>query len=94
MPEQRLRDTLQRLHDDLAAEPDLDGETATMLGDILADITRLLDDRAGADPDAQGAQDDSLAGRLASATGDFEATHPRLTTAVTQLAEALSAMGI
>jgi hypothetical protein len=85
MPEQRLRDTLQRLHDELAAHPDLDGETTALLREVLADISGLLEGRSAGD---------NLATRLQSATSDFEATHPRLTAAVTQLADALSGMGI
>ena len=94
MPDQRLRDTLAHLHEELAAHPELDGETADILADVLADITRLLSARAAADPESAAAQDDTLAARLTTATNDFETSYPRLTAAVTQVAEALSAMGI
>ncbi|GEM_PF-1190040 len=94
MPDQRLRDTLAHLHEELAAHPELDGETTNMLADVLADITKLLSDRAAAGPDGAATQDDTLAARLSTATNDFETSYPRLTAAVTQVAEALSAMGI
>jgi hypothetical protein len=97
MAKQRLRDTLQTLHQELAGQTDLDAKTAEALLVIMADITRLLDGNtteSGDSPDPQITGQGSLAQRLSSATGDFEASHPKLTTAVTQLAEALSAMGI
>jgi hypothetical protein len=87
MPKQKLRETLSRLHEDLAAEPQLDAETARLLRNVLTDIEKLL-----------GEQDDveheTLASRLAEATADFESSHPRLTATVGQLADALSGMGI
>ena len=94
MPEQRLRDTLERLHEELAAHPDLDGETAGLLRDVLADITALLEQRRTGGEQGQAGPDESLSGRLQSATSDLQTMHPRLTTAVAQLADALSGMGI
>jgi hypothetical protein len=75
------------LHEELASSSELDAETATMLREVLKDIERLLTDR-----EAPGHE--TFTARLADATSDFEVTHPRLTAAVTQLAEALSGMGI
>jgi hypothetical protein len=87
MPRQRLRDTLTKLHDDLATEPKLDAETAALLRDILADIEKLLGDTGDTGSE-------SLVSRLTDATSDFENSHPRLTATVGQLADALSGMGI
>lgn len=87
MPEKKLRDTLSKLHEDLAAEPPLDTETAALLRDLVADIEKLLAHR-------DEASRDTLVARLADATADFENSHPRLTATVGQLADALSGMGI
>jgi len=87
MPEQRLRETLERLHEELASTPELDAETASALAEVLSDCERLLTDR-------DAAAHESLTQRLADATNDFEVEHPKLTAAVTKLAEALAGMGI
>ena len=82
-----MPETLSRLHEELAAAPELDAETAALLRDVLTDIEALLARR-----DASGHE--SLARKLAEAAADFEASHPRLTAAVGQLADALGRMGI
>jgi len=87
MPRQKLRDTLSKLHEDLAAEPQLNPETASLLREVMADIENLLNDSSSTGHE-------SLATRLADATADFENSHPRLTATVGQLADALSGMGI
>ena len=87
MPEQRLRETLTRLHEELSATPELDAETASLLADVLKDCERLLTDR-------DAATHETITQRLADATNDFEVEHPKLTAAVTKLAEALAGMGI
>jgi hypothetical protein len=87
MPKKKLRDTLARLHQELAAEPTLDAETSALLREILADIEGLLSEGGGAPPEG-------LAARLADTTSNFESSHPRLVATVGQLADALSGMGI
>ncbi|MFT7464884.1 MAG: hypothetical protein ACI9EF_003244, partial [Pseudohongiellaceae bacterium] len=67
MAEQRLRDTLQHLHQELSGQTDLDAKTAEALRLIVADITRLLDGSTGessSEPDPQSAAQESLAQRL------------------------------
>jgi hypothetical protein len=97
MPRQKLTETLSRLHEELAAEPALNDETAALLRAILADIEKLLaadqDEAAGAKTGAK-PENETLVSRLADATADFENSHPRLTATVGQLADALSGMGI
>ncbi len=87
MPKQRLSETLSKLHQELAAEPTLDSETTDQLKTVLADIEGLL-----AASEAEGHE--SLVERLSEATSDFETSHPRLSAAVAQLADALSGMGL
>ena len=87
MPRQKLRDTLTKLHEDLASTPELNPQTVSQLREVMADIENLLDDSGNG-------QHETLAARLAEAKANFENSHPRITATVGQLADALSGMGI
>jgi predicted component of type VI protein secretion system len=87
MPRQKLRDTLSKLHADLAATPELNPETVSQLREVMADIENLLNESSST-------QHETLSARLKEAMADFENSHPRLTATVGQLADTLSGMGI
>ena len=87
MPQRALRDELEHLHRELSESPSLDPEARALLAEVAADIERLLADDAG----GSGAP---LADRLRAATERFEETHPKLTTVVGRLADALANLGI
>ena len=89
MPQRRLAETLQQLHEELSSSPSLDAETTALLRTVLDDIGALLRD----DQEA-GESTESLLHRLGDATRHFETSHPNLTQAVGQVADALSGMGI
>ena len=87
MPETRLRETLEALHEELAHAEPVDEEARALLGEVLEDIHALLD---GPDPDAH----EGLLERLQTATRRFEESHPSITDAVGRVASALANLGI
>jgi seryl-tRNA synthetase len=78
MPEEQLREELERLHEDLEQAPALDQETRDLLRLVMADIHKLL----GRDTRASEEEHASIAGRLQNATRRFEDSHPGLTAGV------------
>ncbi|HED65351.1 MAG TPA: DUF4404 family protein [Planctomycetes bacterium] len=87
MPENQLRETVAKLREELDADQGLSEERAARLRAIVADIEGLLEKR-------EASENDSLPVRLAEAASDFETSHPRLTSVLGQIADALSRMGI
>jgi hypothetical protein len=87
MEEKDLTKLLQQLRAQLANIKAVDEQGRELLRSLNADIRRLLD---ASEDDA----DDSLLERLQESVDYFEATHPRLTTALSQLLNALNNAGI
>ena len=87
MEEKDLTQLLQQLRAQLANIKAVDDQGQELLRGLNADIRRLLD---ASEADA----DDSLLERLQESVDYFEATHPRLTTALSQLLNALNNAGI
>ena len=87
MEEKDLTKLLQHLRAQLANIKAVDDQGQELLRGLNADIRRLLD---ASEADA----DDSLLERLQESVDYFEATHPRLTTALSQLLNALNNAGI
>jgi len=87
MEEKDLTKLLQHLRAQLANIKAVDDQGQELLRGLNADIRRLLD---ASETDA----DDSLLERLQESVDYFEATHPRLTTALSQLLNALNNAGI
>ena len=86
-----LRETLDDLHDQLAASGDLDEESRQMLSETLREIlTKLTEDR----DHSSSAERTSWVGRLRDSIQRFEKSHPNLVRAVDKLARALSNVGI
>ncbi len=92
MPKQRLNESLEQLHDELARTGSIDAESRQALEHVMSDIHAALERTDAADEAKTG--DDSLLEQLRSATRSFEESHPNLTAAVGRLADALSNMGI
>ncbi|OGQ17971.1 MAG: hypothetical protein A2138_23840 [Deltaproteobacteria bacterium RBG_16_71_12] len=86
MPTERLRATLSELHDELTATPAVDEEARRLLQEVSSDIDRLL--HANQQPPA------SHVGTLTALAGRFERDHPTLATAIRQVADALSRVGL
>ena len=86
MNEAQLRDRLRELHDELETGPTVDDRTRALLREVVDDIEQLL-----ATPTAERADaHESIAERLRERSWKLETSHPRLTTAVSQLVEALT----
>lgn len=86
MTDQKLRELLQQLHDELRRAESMDETGREMLSHINADIQKFLDP-AQENPE-------SLLDRLQSAIDHFEVEHPAITTALSQMLNALSNAGI
>ena len=86
MEETRLREHLAELHGELQSGPEVSEETRGLLQAIMDDIRRMLETAEGVPP----SEHQSLVDRLRGATWSLEESHPRLTTAVGQLIDALT----
>ena len=86
MPDQKLRELLQQLHEELARTDSVDEKGRQMLSRLSADIQRFLD------PNQE--NDDSLFTRLQDAIDHFEVKHPAITAALSQMLNTLSNAGI
>ena len=91
MPDsEKLRDTLDLLHEQLAdAEGDIDADVAAKLLETTGDIAMVLDRQSGAEHEPT-----SIAERLREAARHFEVSHPTLSGTIGQLADILAQMGI
>lgn len=86
MPKERLRATLSELRRELTTGPVVDDEARGLLQEVAADIDGLL--HANELPAA------SHVGTLTELARRFERDHPRLASAIQQLADALSRVGL
>lgn len=84
MSDQELRRTLEELHRELSQVGQVDEDLERLLQEIRADIEDVME-RSG----PQG-----LGDRLAQAVERFEATHPRLASAMGAVADQLARMGV
>jgi len=86
----RLREELERLHEELQRTPSIDAESRQLLSELARDIRTLLE----RSDDERSESDASLGERLREATERFEESHPALTSLVGRIADQLSRMGI
>lgn len=86
MTDNKLRDLLQQLHDELERTTSVDEKGREMLKALNADIQQFLDP-AQENPT-------TLFGRLQDAIDHFSVDHPAVTTALSQMLNALSNAGI
>ncbi len=89
MREQHLRQMLEQLHTELQGADTIDDRSRELLHSVLGDIEDLLERKQ-----KPGAQPESIIERLREAVGAFESTHPRLTSAINRMADALAGIGI
>ena len=87
MNKQVLQEKLERLRTELAGASKLDEKTYIQLRTLVADIERAIesDEESTEEPLSEQAEDLVL---------KFEANHPQLTSALNQVAVALSNLGI
>jgi hypothetical protein len=87
MEEQDLTNLLRQLRAELSKTKVVDQQGRELLRDLDADIRNLLES-------SEDESDDSLLERLQDSIDYFEATHPRLTQALSQLLDSLNNAGI
>ena len=83
---QKLRELLQQLHDELKQLESVDEDGREMLSHLNADIQQFLD------PTRENPE--TLMERLQNAIDHFQIDHPALTAALSQMLNALSNAGI
>jgi len=83
---QKLRSLLEQLHDELKQLESVDDDGREMLSHLNADIQQFLD------PTRENPE--SFLEQLQSAIDHFEVEHPAITTALSQMLNALSNAGI
>ncbi len=91
MADQNLRELLEQLHKELERTDAVDEKGNEMLRHLDADIRNLLK-RSGSDVEIEA--DEPVLERLQDTIDHFEATHPRLTTVLSEMMTILSNAGI
>lgn len=90
MPERRLRETLQQLHEELDRAESVEPEDRALLKDLMDDIHQTLEKAEGGAMEGH----QSLLDRLRNAAADFEEAHPDLTLALHRVIDAFRWMSI
>jgi hypothetical protein len=92
-----LRSHLIELHDELAAVHRVDPQSRQLLGEVMRDIARLMDESAaaasGSSPD-RSVTDRSLPDRLERIAVQFEVDHPTLASSTRRLVDMLGKVGL
>jgi len=86
MPDQKLNELLEELHNELEQTASVNEKEREMLSHINADIQKFLD------PSEE--DDDTLFKRIQDAIDHFEVDHPAITSALSQILNALNNAGI
>ena len=97
MDKSELLKTLEAVHAELAEAQSVDDETRQLLDTLTKDLERLSEqsDAASAeDAEQPTAEAQALATQVQDLVLQFEADHPKLTTALNQVAGALANLGI
>jgi hypothetical protein len=88
MEQQKLRELLDTLHQELEQVDSIDENTEVVLSNLRADMQRLLDEKADTIH-----KDESLMVRMNEALDHFEEGHPKLSITLQLLLESLAKMG-
>lgn len=86
MTDQNLRKLLEQLHEELARTESVDEKGRELLGHVNEDMKKFLD------PNQENPK--ALLDQLQKAIDHFEVEHPAITTALSQILNALSNAGI
>ncbi|NTW57129.1 MAG: DUF4404 family protein [Chlorobiaceae bacterium] len=89
MEQQKLRELLETLHQELAGVDSVDETTGSVLESLREDIGKLVDREQA----AAIVSDEPLIDRLNEAVNHFEAGHPRLSLAIQHVLDSLANMG-
>jgi CII-binding regulator of phage lambda lysogenization HflD len=87
--DQNLRELLERLHNELEQTDSMDEKGNEMLRHLESDIHRRLER-----PDKKTEREEPVVERLQDAIDHFEATHPDLTSTLSEMMTILSNAGI
>ena len=90
MDDQELRKLLERVHDEIEHTPTIDEKGQQLLADLESDIRALLD----RSKDRQEQPRLSTVHRIEDTIDHLEATHPTLTTMLSELLATLTNTGI
>ena len=93
MDKSKLQQTLAQVHAELADAESVDGDTRQLLTTLTDDIERLLE-KDPPQPAAEATDDGPLSKQVRGLVLQFESEHPKLTTALNQVADALAGLGI
>jgi hypothetical protein len=88
MEQQKLRELLETLHQELAQVVTVDEKTGEVLATLKEDISKLVEGGNEA------AGEESLMDRMNDAVGHFEEEHPRLSMMIQHVLDSLSRMGL
>jgi hypothetical protein len=88
MEQQKLRELLKTLHQELEQVDSIDETTEVVLSNLRADMQRLLDEKV---PSLQ--EDAPLMERMNVALDHFESDHPKLSMTIQHLLDSLAKMG-
>lgn len=89
MPEQKLRQLVENLHDELDRTDSVDDESRAMLQELTGDIDQLVaQDEMATEQRADTAQ------QVQEAAARFESEHPRLATVLSEIVDTLVKLGI
>ncbi|MEI7748217.1 MAG: DUF4404 family protein [Chlorobiaceae bacterium] len=88
MEQQKLRELLDTLHQELEQVESIDETTEVVLSNLRADMQRLLAEKAGTLH-----EDESLVERMNEALDHFETDHPKLSLTIQHILDSLAKMG-
>lgn len=90
MDNSNLRDTLEKLHQELEQTDNLDDESRRQLEHLMGDIRTTLE----REEPSSAEEDDSFIEQLSDAIQQYEVSHPSLTSALQHALDILSGAGI
>ncbi len=93
MANEDLAQTLDKLHEELSGNPQLDEHTLRSMRSLLDEIQVVIS-RFDSGKPTEDSQPLSIAQRLQEMISDFEVRHPQLTSTLSQIADRLTDMGI
>ncbi|AAM71649.1 MAG TPA: DUF4404 domain-containing protein [Chlorobaculum sp.] len=89
MEQQKLRELLETLHQELGQIGTVDEKTAEVLATLNEDISKLIE---GGKDAAE--NEESLTDRMGEAVAHFEEEHPRLSMLIQHVLDSLARMGL
>ncbi|NTW46892.1 MAG: DUF4404 family protein [Chlorobaculum sp.] len=88
MEQQKLRELLETLHEELGQLGTVDEKTGEVLATLKEDISKLVEGGNEA------VDEESVTERLNDAVGHFEQEHPRLSMMIQHVLDSLARMGL